>query len=321
MRVRFGYVSTALSLWECSPSKTLTFTRWKALPKDERMEKLIDVTRQNLKNTLRMLHYNVAHEIELYRMSSSIVPLATHPEATWDYRTIFKNELLEIGEFIKKQKLRVSLHPNQYTLFTSEKKQITKNAVLDMQYHYDLFEGMNIVNEDRVNINIHVGGAYGDKTKALERFHRNIKQLPEAVKRKMTLENDDKTYTSLETLSVCRKEKVPMVFDYHHHMANLGEEEPVLKQVISDTFSTWSDWSIPPKVHISSPKSEKEFRSHADYVSLEFIMPFLKATKELETNYDIMIEAKQKDKSLIKLVDEISKIRGIKRKSGASIEW
>ncbi|MFT4415348.1 UV DNA damage repair endonuclease UvsE [Fredinandcohnia humi] len=319
MKVRFGYVSTALSLWECSPSKTLTFTRWKAMGKEDRMAKLTDVTRQNLNNTLRMLHYNVAHEIELYRMSSSIVPLATHPEAKWDYRTIFKKELYEIGKFVKKHKLRVSLHPNQYTLFTSDKKQITMNAVSDMQYHYDLFEGMDLIKDDIVNINIHVGGAYGDKSKALERFHKNIKFLPKEVKQKTTLENDDKTYTAEETLVVCKKENISMVFDYHHHMANLSGDN--LMQILADTFATWSHRRLPPKVHISSPKSEKVFRSHADYVSLDFIMPFLKATKELDIDYDIMIEAKQKDKALLRLVDEVSKVRGIKRKSGASIEW
>jgi UV DNA damage endonuclease len=85
MIVRFGYVSHALSLWNCSPAKSLTFTRWKKLDENERKEQLHYVTEQNLKHTLRMIHYNISQEIFLYRFSSSIVPLATHPEVLWDF--------------------------------------------------------------------------------------------------------------------------------------------------------------------------------------------------------------------------------------------
>lgn len=310
-------MSHALSLWECSPARALTFTRWKALKKEERDLKLKEVTKQNLTSTLRMLHYNIAHEIEVYRMSSSIIPLATHPEVRWDFRTAFAKELLEIGDLVKKYQLRVSLHPNQFTLFTSEKSQITTNAVSDMQYHYDLFEGMGI--EDRTVINIHVGGAYGDKKKAVERFHKNIKQLPMKVKERMTLENDDKTYTAEETLVICQKEKIPLVFDYHHHQANLSERSMV--DLLPDIYKTWDHLELIPKVHLSSPKSEKEFRSHADFVDPTFIRPFLDVVRELGQDLDVMIEAKRKDQALHQLVADISKIRGVKRVGGATIEW
>jgi UV DNA damage endonuclease len=92
MKIRFGYIANALGLWDASPSKTLTFARYSILPKNERMEKLKSVTAQNLQHTKRILYYNIAHEIELYRFSSSIVPLATHPEVMWDFLTPFKNE-------------------------------------------------------------------------------------------------------------------------------------------------------------------------------------------------------------------------------------
>ena len=83
MKIRFGYVANAVGLWDASPSKTLTFARYSVLPKNERLEKLKSVTAQNIHNTKRILYYNIAHEIELYRLSSSLVPLATHPEVMW----------------------------------------------------------------------------------------------------------------------------------------------------------------------------------------------------------------------------------------------
>lgn len=76
-----------------------------------------------------------------------------------------------------------------------------------------------------------------------------------------------------------------------------------------------------PKVHISSPKSEKAFRSHADFVDLQFILPFLKMAKELNQDFDIMVEAKMKDLAMRRLVEEIAAIRGVKRISSSTIEW
>ncbi|NYF26373.1 UV DNA damage repair endonuclease UvsE [Sporosarcina sp. JAI121] len=317
MKIRFGYVANALGLWDASPSKTLTFTRYSALPKNERMEKLKSVTAQNLQHTKRILYYNIAHEIELYRFSSSLVPLATHPEVMWDFLTPFKNEWEEIGNLIQNFKLRVSFHPNQFTLFTSEREEVTTNAVKDMEYHFTMLKAMNAL--DSGLINIHIGGAYGDKNSSLNRFHQNLKKLPVEIKKHMTLENDDKTYDIRETLITCEKESIPMVLDYHHYVANNGECD--LPLYLPRIFETWNNFNVVPKVHISSPKSDQAYRSHADFVSLDFVLPFLKMAKELNQDFDIMIEAKQKNLAMHRLIDEIAAIRGVKRISGSSVEW
>lgn len=317
MKIRFGYVSHAISLWEASPARALTFTRYKQLPTEERNERLAWVTSQNIRNTLRMIHYNIAHEIELYRFSSSIAPLSTHPEVNWDFVDPFREQWLEIGRLVKQHNLRVSFHPNQYTLFTSPRPEVTANAVIDMDYHYRMLEAMGL--EDQGLINIHVGGAYGDKKETIGRFYENLKSLPLHIKKRMTLENDDKTYHTEETLEVCLKESIPLVFDYHHHMANLCE--PPLEELLPVIFKTWEPMGLKPKIHISSPKSEKAFRSHADFVDPEFILPLIDVLKELKVDVDMMIEAKAKDQALLKLVDGLSKIRGVKRIAGATLEW
>jgi UV DNA damage endonuclease len=316
MKIRFGYVSTAISLWEASPSRTVTFTRYKQLGKEERTAKLLEVTAENLKSTRRMLFYNIAHEIELYRLSSSIVPLATHPEVMWDFVTPFQKEWQELGDIIRRHQLRVSFHPNQFTLFTSPKHKITDNAVIDMEYHYRMLEAMGVEKDSALNI--HIGGAYGDKIETIQRFHQNLKKLPEHIKKVMTLENDDKTYNADETLLACEKESIRFVFDYHHHMANLGEIS--LAEILSRTVTTWEETNLPPKIHVSSPKSEKAYRSHADFVDVEFLMPLIGALKELKVDVDFMIEAKKKDMAMLQLIADISKIRFVKRISGGSVE-
>ncbi|WP_042356189.1 UV DNA damage repair endonuclease UvsE [Bacillus rubiinfantis] len=317
MIIRFGYVANALGLWDASPSKSLTFKRYSALPKGERLEKLKSVTAENLQHTKRILYYNIAHEIKLYRFSSSLVPLATHPEVMWDFITPFKTEWQELGSLIREFKLRPSFHPNQFTLFTSPRPEVTVNAIKDMEYHFTMLEAMDALK--RGIINIHIGGAYGDKHASLNRFHKNIKGLPSEIKQHMTLENDDKTYNVKETLVTCEKENIPMILDYHHYMVNQGNLD--LSQYIPRIFHTWDSFATVPKVHISSPKAENAFRSHADYVSLEFIMPFLSMAKELNHDFDIMVEAKKKDLAMQKLVEDIASIRGVKRISSSTLEW
>ncbi|WP_050616629.1 UV DNA damage repair endonuclease UvsE [Bacillus testis] len=315
MKVRFGYVSTALALYDASPSKTLTFKRYSGMTDEARRDKLLAITEANLNHTMRMLYYNAAHELELYRLSSSIVPLATHPDVQWDFISPFKSKWKAIGDFIKQHKLRVSFHPNQFTLFTSPRKEVTTNAVGDMAYHYRMFEAMGIEYDSYMNI--HIGGAYGDKPASLKRFHENIKGLPLPVKKQMTLENDDKTYTAAETLLVCEQEGIPFVFDYHHHMANPCEEP--LEELMPRIYNTWMHTGLPPKIHISSPKSDKAYRSHSDFVSLDFIKPFLDLAKKLDADLDFMIEAKSKDLAALQLIEDIAKLRGAKRISGGAV--
>ncbi|KGP92485.1 UV damage repair endonuclease UvdE [Pontibacillus chungwhensis BH030062] len=317
MRIRFGFVSHTLSLWEAVPAKTLTFKRYSAMTEDERKDKLLEVTAKNLYHTKRALWFSRAAEIPLYRFSSSIVPLATHPEVAWDFVTPFKKDWKEIGDLVRAGGQRISFHPNQFTVFTSDKPHITENAVTDMVYHYKMLEAMGLEKEGFINI--HIGGAYGDKTSALDRFHKNIYQMPDEVRKRMTIENDDKTYTTSETLEAAEQAGLPVMFDYHHEMANPGTED--YESLLPRLFQTWSGTGYPPKVHISSPKSTEKYRAHADFVDPEYALPFLKACKKETDVLDVMIEAKEKDRALLQIVEDLSAIRGVKRVRGGEIEF
>jgi UV DNA damage endonuclease len=171
--------------------------------------------------------------------------------------------------------------------------------------------------EDRSYINIHIGGAYGDKASSLARFYENLKMLPADIKKRMTLENDDKTFTTEETLLVCEKEEIPMMFDYHHHKANPCDTP--LEELLPRFVETWKNTDRPPKVHLSSPKDEKAYRSHHDFVSLDYVLPFFKMMSAYTERLDVMIEAKQKDRAALKLIEELSGVRGFKRLTGGTI--
>lgn len=317
MKIRFGFVAHALELWDASPSKTLTFTRYKQLGKDERFERLKAITYQNIIHTKRILYYLLAHEIKLYRFSSALVPLATHPEVLWDYVTPFRTEWKELGELVKKGNIRPSFHPSQYTLLTSQREEVTENAVRDLVYHEKLLTAMEIT--EHAAINIHIGGSYGNKEEALLRFHHNFQKLPQCLKQLITLENDDKTYNIEETLLACEQENIPMVLDYDHYKANQDYLE--LLSFVDRIFRTWKSRNLRPIVHLSSPKTTVEYRAHHDFVSIDFVLPFIKMMKEINRDFDVIVEAKQKNLAMFKLIEEITKIRGVKRTGSAEIEW
>ncbi|MCI2455271.1 UV damage endonuclease UvsE, partial [Listeria monocytogenes] len=91
--------------------------------------------------------------------------------------------------------------------------------------------------------------------------------------------------------------------------------------ILPRMFNTWTNTDIPPKIHLSSPKSEKAIRSHADGVDMNFVLPLFQTLKPYGRDVDFMIEAKLKDQALLRLVEELSAIRGNRRTGGGTIEW
>lgn len=316
MRVRFGYVAIALNLAEGSPNKTVTV---KSLEKvahpEERINRLRRLTRQNLINTLRILRYNLAHAIYVYRLTSKIVPLATHPIAAgWNYREEFAAEWQEIGSYIKSHNLRVSAHPDHYTLLNSPKAEVLAAALNDLEYHASILEAMTLPAEPQLVI--HVGGLYKEKAAALTRFITQFNRLPDRIRLRIMLENDDKIYTAADVLKLCQTVGCPMVLDIHHHACNNTGER--LTDLWPAIIKTWDN--ALPKIHLSSPKSSTDFRSHADTITPADFLPFLTQAKEVQQDFDVMIEAKNKDQALFNLMTELEQIPGIKRIAQAIIE-
>ncbi|WP_026691627.1 UV DNA damage repair endonuclease UvsE [Alteribacter aurantiacus] len=316
MRIRFGFVSHALSLWDASPAHTTTWAHAKKLTKDERHEKLHVITAKNIAHTKRAIHYCIAHQIDLFRLSSSMVPLSTHPEAAWDYVTPFKKEWADLGQLIKDHHIRTSFHPNQFTLFTSDKQDVTDRAVEDLRYHHKMADAMGL---DECRFVLHVGGIYGDKEKAIERFSKNINQMPTSLKNRLMLENDDKSYHTEDVLAICREEQIPLVFDYHHHVVFPGEAP--LEELMPRVIESWKHTGLRPKVHLSSPKDKERSRAHAAGLDVNFVKPFFEMMRQYDTDFDVMIEAKQKDKALLTFMEDVSAIRGVRRVTGASVEY
>lgn len=305
MVFRLGYVAMTLSLENCSPSGTVTYASYKKL-NDEKAQRsrLLRVSRCNIENTLRILKYNYAMNISVYRLTSKLIPLSTHSELReWNYSKEFRDEFIELGNYIKSRNFRISAHPDHFTILNSNRPEVIEASINDLHYHVNLFEAMGLC-DYKYKLVLHVGGRYDNKEEAADRFKQNFIKLPDRIRKRIILENDDKIFTAAEVLAICRELGIPMVLDVHHHKcANNGE---LISELLPGIFNTWSKEPDSPKIHFSSPKNEKEFRSHSDYIDYSDFMKFINSAKVYDKNIDIMLEAKMKDKALLALSGQLA---------------
>ncbi len=319
MIVRFGYVAMSMMVQNASPSKTMTATSFlKLADREAAVRKLERIAEENLANTLRLLRHNRAYEVHLYRFSSKLIPLISHELLEgWNPFPLLEPGFREIGDYVKEHGMRVSFHPDHFTVLSTPREDVLRKSYEDLERHVQMLDLMGL--DDTAKCNIHIGGAYGNKEAAIPRFIANFNKMDAHIKAHITLENDDKTFTTIETLEVCEQLGVPMVLDIHHHQVNTGDGELDL-QLWERIARTWEGQHLAPKIHVSSPKSEKDQRGHADYVEEVPLLRFLRMIREVTPELDVMIEAKMKDASLFRLVDKLKRQEDVKLMDQTTIE-
>ncbi|WP_422659729.1 UV DNA damage repair endonuclease UvsE [Paenibacillus sp. EC2-1] len=330
MIVRFGYVAMSTVIQNASPSRTMTMKSFMNLnDREAAIRKLERLAAENLHNTLRLLKHSIAHDIRVYRMTSKLIPLGTHGDLSdWDPYPALKEGFAEVGQFVKKHEMRVSFHPDHFTVLSTPRAEVLTSSIRDLRHHTNMLQAMGL--SAAMKNNIHIGGAYGDKPSAAARFEEHFHQLDEDIKERITLENDDKTFNALETLAVSQNLGLPMVLDIHHQWVNNEGEDPW--DLWPDILKTWEtplaqagsepDKPLAPKIHVSSPKSPTDIRSHADGVDVVPLLSFLRKIAGSTSQVDVMIEAKKKDGALFALMEELSGYgnEGVKIVDGATIE-
>ncbi|MFF2909566.1 UV DNA damage repair endonuclease UvsE [Paenibacillus sp. NPDC057934] len=313
MIVRFGYVAMSTVIPDCSPSKTMTMASFKKLEdREAALSRLETITRTNLHNTLRLLKHNNGSDIKVYRMTSKLVPLATHPDLKdWKPLAALADAFAEVGDYVKRHGMRVSFHPDHFTVLSTPRPEVLVNSIRDLQHHSAMLQAMGL--PATAKNNIHIGGAYGDKPTAAARFEDHFRELPLELQERITLENDDKTFSAPETLAVCQRLGLPMVLDIHHQWVNNEGELPW--ELWPEILKTWQTTlalkdvlpgeHLPPKIHVSSPRSPSDPRSHADGVEPVPLLAFLQHIAEDTPAVDVMIEAKLKDGALFGLMEDM----------------
>ncbi|MNW38714.1 UV DNA damage endonuclease [compost metagenome] len=320
MIVRFGYVAMSTTLENASPSKTMTYKTFSGLTDQEAaVRRLESIAAENLHNTMRLLRHSIAHDIHVYRFTSKLIPLATHEaliKLEWNPYEALAKPFAEVGEFVKNHGMRVSFHPDHFTVLSTPRPEVLRNSIRDLQYHVAILEAMGL--DSRAKNNIHVGGAYGDKPSAGQRFIENVIALPDKIKKRLTLENDDKTFNAPETLEIAESLGLPMVLDIHHQWVNNVGETPaeLWPRILRTWTSPFAQADVPegqflaPKIHASSPKSTSDPRGHADHVIAAPLLHFLREIAPMTKQVDVMLEAKLKDGAVFALMEDLRQYSG-----------
>lgn len=302
MRVRLGYVSISKALDGISASNTLTYTHYMKLDSELAMKLIDKKIVSNFENLEKIIKYNIKNNIHFYRMTSNLIPLATHQKVNFEYIKKYNKFYNRIGKLINDNNLRVDTHPDQYCVLNSTKSDIVNSSISILKFHKNMLKAFKIKNPKMI---LHVGSSVFGKKNSIKRFINNFNTLDDEIKKMLIIENDDKIFNIIDVLDLCTKINVPMVLDYHHFMCNNSGE--CLKNYVEKIFNTWNNDELVPKVHFSSPKNKtkKEFRSHHDYVDSDEFIKFIEDVKFLNRDFDIMIEAKMKDDALFRLVREL----------------
>ncbi len=266
------------------------------------IEYLKEVILHNIQLTKEILEWNSLNLIFMYRVSSDLMPLVTHEQLLNDHPWRWYEDqdvlaaLYSIRKLVKNNDIRLSMHPDQYTVLNSNKPLVVEKSILYLDYHAKILECMG--GKDMI---VHVGGVYGDKDSGMKRFVQVYHELSPLIKRYLRLENDDKSYNIHEVLEISYETSIPIVFDLHHHRCLLDTEVTV--DLLDKIEATWVLRT--PKIHISSGKSHSKDRSHHDYISVEDCRWLSKLYAGRRV--DVMVEAKKKDYAAMGLISYLNK--------------
>jgi UV DNA damage endonuclease len=259
-----------------------------------------DLALLNAKDIIKILEWNRMNGIKFFRLSSSIVPWGDDLDLTQlkDYKEI-KSELKKAGDYAKFWNMRINSHPGPYNVLPSPNESVVQKTFADLELHGKIFDMMGLSKTSYNNINIHCNGVYGDKQSAMDRLITNFKRLSPSVRKRLTLENDDKAsmYSVKDLMYIHKHTKIPIVFDYHHHQFCTGglSEEEALKLAAT----TWPD-GITQEVHYSESKALHENNPKEKPQAHSLYINSLPNTYGLDV--DIMVEAKGKELAILPFI-------------------
>jgi UV DNA damage endonuclease len=290
---------------------------------------------ENTKDLIKIVQWNEDNGIKVYRMSSEIYPWMSEYEFKDlpGYETICKL-LKQVGDLSKKYGQRLSFHPGQFAVLASPTEKTVDAAINELDKSAQIMDLMGLPVSPAAKINIHVGGAYGDKKSAMERFCKNFLRLQPSAQARLTVENDDKAsmYSVVDLYEgVYKVIGIPIVFDYHHHKFCTGglteeqalklaaktwpkgvkqcthysesrraEQKLIIEQLCENnniTMEQMQDWPTLAKQY--KEFSKIKVQAHSDYIKDEI--------QDYGLDIDVVVEAKAKELAVKKYLNKFEK--------------
>jgi UV DNA damage endonuclease len=291
--MKIGYPCINLTI-DCKGDRTF---RLKSYSK----ERLIKTVENNLSCLIKMLNFNIDNNILFFRITSDLIPFASHPVCKFNWHDYFKNKLQEIGLLIKKNNIRISMHPDQFIVLNSKNTNVVKNSIAELTYHSDILDIMRL--DKTAKIQLHIGGGYGNKNESLQRFIKNFKNLNKNIRKRIVIENDDRIFSFDDCLFVTKKIRIPILFDVLHH--NILNNSERINEILDKQSKTWAKEDGVPMVDYSSQKIGFRPGSHAETINIRDFETFLKESYPYDL--DIMLEIKDKESSALKAIEIVKK--------------
>lgn len=263
-------------------------------------EKLKEIILFNLNSLNKMLDYSIQNGIQLLRISSDIIPFGSHPVNTLKWWELFAGELKLLGKKAVEHQLRLSMHPGQYTVINSLHQDVVERSVKDLAYHTRFLDALG--SDTSHKIILHIGGAYGNKQQALNRFSENYQKLDHAIKDRLVIENDDKIFNIHDVLEIGRQNDIPVVYDNLHNLINPYDDRSDADW-IRLAGRTWKSKDGRQKIHYAQQEPGKNPGAHSQTIDLEAFLSFARKLSESGLEPDIMLEVKDKNLSAVKCLN------------------
>ena len=290
--------------------RTTTAKALAPLDRAEQLRKLSSISLHNAENLLLAVQTSHRLGIGAFRIMSPLFPRMTHPDVGYALNDLPEGETITqlmatIRIFAINHDLRLSFHPDQFVVLSSPHPAVVKNSLRELEYQGELAAALGAE-----VINLHAGGVYGDKKLALQRFGAVLGDLSPAVRSRLSVENDDSSYTVRDLLPLCSRYSLPLVYDVHHHRCN--PDGLTIAEATELAAETWENGGREPYCHLSSPRNRWQTgnpRPHADYINLVDLPDCWQGRR-----MTVDIEAKARELAVVKLMAELQERGGAAEK-------
>lgn len=285
--IHLGYVGINTLL----PTASKTFRLANYSP-----ERMLEISRNNLHALREILQWNVEHRIKLFRITSGLIPFGSHRINSGIWKKELKEDFREIGDFIRRNFLRVSMHPGQYTVINTPNSEFYERSLKDLQYHCEVLDLMELDGSHKIVI--HGGGIYQDRHHSTAILLQRLEGMSEPIRKRLVIENDERNFSAADIYTVCKRVGYPGVLDVFHHQCFPSLQNLGIREIIARFRETWPD-SQRQKIHYSNQAPQKHRGAHSEGIDLEQFSKFYEKVQDMEL--DIMLETKDKQQSVLKI--------------------
>jgi UV DNA damage endonuclease len=281
--------------------RTTTAKILAAFPREQQLSRVSEICLENSRSLVHAVETVHRLGIGALRVTTPLFPRYTHPQVGYHLDDLpaadeIRRHLADVNRLREHLDIRLSFHPDQFVSLSSQRPEVVEKSIAELEY-----QGMLAEHIGAEGINIHAGGRQGGKDQALGRLAENVSRLSHRVRSRLTLENDEISYSVRDLLPVCHQLQVPLVYDVHHHRCN--PDGLTVEEATESATGTWRARGGELWTHISSPKqgwNGPNPRQHADYIDPE---DFPDCWRGLPVTIDV--EAKAKELAVLKLMADL----------------